>query len=69
MLHIKFQASEPSGSDEEFKYFFLCISMVRTLDPLARDHLEPWDLHLNKLGKGRLASAIYEISSILAKLL
>ena len=29
-LHTKFQASEPSGFEEDFCIFFLCISMVPT---------------------------------------
>ena len=37
MLHIKFQASKTSGSEEDFEY----ISMVRTYDPLARAILDP----------------------------
>ena len=37
------------------------------LGPLARGHLGPWDLHLNKLGKGALANATYQISNIWAK--
>ena len=41
MLHIKFQASEPRGSEEENFSIFLCISMVRTYDPW-RCHLGPW---------------------------
>ena len=60
MLYTQFQASKPSGSEEEdFFYIFLCISMVHTQDPLARGHLGPRDLHLNKLGKGPLGNAIY----------
>ena len=60
MIHTQFQASKPSGSEEEdFLIFFLCISMVQTQDPLARGHLGPWDLHLIKLGKGPLGNAIY----------
>ena len=40
MQHTKFQASEPSGSEEEdFLIFFLCISMIRTKEPLAQGHL------------------------------
>ena len=35
--------------------------------PLAQGHPGPWDLHLNKLGKGQPGNAIYQISSILAK--
>ena len=34
------------------------------LGPLARDYLGPWDLHLNKLGKGPLGNAIYQILNI-----
>ena len=33
------------------------------LGPLARDHLGPWDLRLNKLGKGPPSNASYQISS------
>ena len=31
--------------------------------PLARGHLGPWDLGLNKLGKGVPGNAIYHITS------
>ena len=62
MLHIKFQTSEHSGSEEEeeedFLNIFLCIFMVRTLDSQVRGHLGPRDLCLNKLGKGSLDNAI-----------
>ena len=62
MLHIKFQASEHSGSEQEDfekKYFY-----GLNLGPLgAGGHLEPRDLHLNKLGKRQLGTATY-ISSI-----
>ena len=60
MLYTQFQASKPSGSKEED--FFLYFSMYFNgshLDPLARGHLGPRDLHLNKLGKGPLGNAIY----------
>ena len=58
MLHTKFQASKPSGSEEEdFLNIFQCISVSRTYNPLARSHLGPWDLHLNKIGKGPLSNA------------
>ena len=30
------------------------------LGPLARDHLGPWDLGLNKLGKGAPSNATYQ---------
>ena len=60
MLHTKFQASKPSSSEKEdfFKYFSLHFYDLN-LEPLARDHLEPWDLHLNKLGKELLGNATY----------
>ena len=52
MFHIKFQASEPSSSEEEdFLNIFPCISKVRIWDPLAQDHPEPCGLDLDKLGK------------------
>ena len=50
-----------------FFNIFLCISMVGTYDPLARGHLGPWDLGLNKLGKGPPGNATYQISSTWAK--
>ena len=53
MLYTKFKKCGLSGSEEED--FFLYISMHfygLNLGPLARGHLGPWDLGLNKLGKG-----------------
>ena len=65
MLHTKFQASKPSSSEEEdFLNIFLCNFYDLNLEPLARDHLEPRDLHLNKLGKELLGNATHKISSI-----
>ena len=63
MLYIKFRASEPSGSeDEDFLIYFYAF-LWSNLGPLARDHLGPWDLGLNKLGKGALGNATYQNSS------
>ena len=64
MLYTKFQASEPSGSEEED---FLIYFYVSNLGPLARGHLGPWHFHLNKLGRGALGNATYPISNIWAK--
>ena len=51
MLHIKFQTSEHSGSDEEdFEKVFIYFYGLN-LGPLVRGHLTPWDLQLNKIGK------------------
>ena len=37
--------------------------MVRTLDPQEQGHLGPWDLHLNKFGKGLPGNATYLIKA------
>ena len=34
------------------------------LGPPGWDYLRPWDLHLNKLGRGPICNAIYQILSI-----
>ena len=34
MLRTKFQASEETGSGEDFLKFFLCISILQTQNPL-----------------------------------
>ena len=64
MLHTQFQTSGLSGSEEED---FLIHFYGSNLGPLARGHLGPWDLHLNKLGRGALGNASYQISNIWAK--
>ena len=66
MLHTEFQASKPSGSEEDFKYFHLYF-YGSNLGPPARGHLGPWDLHLNKLDIGALGNATYQISNIWAR--
>ena len=67
MLYTKFQASEPSGSEEEdFLIYFYAFLWFEPRTP-ARGHLGPWDLHLNKLGRGALGNATYPISNIWAK--
>ena len=62
MLHNKFQASEPSDSEEEEFDFSLNFYDSIPGHPEAGPF---WNLgnHLNKLGKGPLASATYQISS------
>ena len=67
MLYTKFQASEPSGSEEEDFLIYFYAFLWFNLGPLARDHLGPWDLGLNKLGKGAPGNATYQISSTCAK--
>ena len=65
MLHTELQASKPRGSEKE--YFFFIFSMYfydLNQGPQVRDHLGPWDLHLNKIGKGPLGNATYQILSL-----
>ena len=67
MLHTKFQASKPRGSDVgDFKYFYMYF-YDSNIGPTARGHLGPQDLHLNKLGIGALGNATYQISNIWAR--
>ena len=55
MLHTKFKAPGPSGSEgEDFFKYFLCISMAQTQDPLAWGHFILGAHYLNKLGKGTI---------------
>ena len=49
-----------------FEYFSMYFYGLN-LRPLTRGHLGPWDLHLNKLGRGPLGNATYQISNIWAK--
>ena len=61
MLYTEFQASELSGSEEED--FLIYFYAFLWFEPRTRDHLGPWDLSLNKLGKGAPGNATYQISS------
>ena len=65
MLQTNFQASKPSNSEEEDFLIFFYVFL--RFEPRTPDHLGPWDLGLNKLGKGPQGNAIYKILSILAK--
>ena len=58
-LCIKFQACEPSGSEEGFLIFFMYF-YGSSLGLPGRDQLEPWDLCLNKFGKGPPGNATYQ---------
>ena len=68
MLHTKFQASEPSGSEEEgFWIYFYAFLWFQPGTSWPGAILNPGIFVLNKLGKGPLGNAIYQISSIWAK--
>ena len=62
MLHTKFQAHEPSGSEEEkFLNIFLLIFMVQIKDLVAI--LNPGTTIWKKNVYGQLINATYQISS------
>ena len=63
MLQTKFQAPEPSSSGEEdFEVYF--IFEPKTCPP--QGHFGPQGHHSNKLGRGLLGNATYQISRPLA---
>ena len=51
MLHTEFQASKPSGSEEEDFCIFSKYFYDLNLGPPVRDHLRPCDFHLTNLVK------------------
>ena len=51
MLHIKFQTSKHSGSEEEDFEMFIHFYGLNLASPLMQGHLVPRDLQLNKIGK------------------
>ena len=57
MLVTEFQASKPSGLKKRIYEYFSMYFYGSNLQPLARSNLGPWDLHLNKIGKGSLGNA------------
>ena len=59
MLHTKFQAPEPSDSGEEdFEVYFIFEPKILP----QQGHFGPQGHHLNKLGRGPLGNATYQIS-------
>ena len=64
MLHTKFQPSKQSGSEKKIFEHFSMYFYGLNLGPPGMGHLRTWDLHLNKIGKGPLGNATYQISSI-----
>ena len=56
--------SKPSGSEEEDIFIFFYVFLwFEPKSPWHGGHLGPWDLGLNKLGKGPLGNATYQIST------
>ena len=59
MLHTKIQAPEPSSSGEEdFEAYFI----FEPKTPPPQGHFRPQGHHSNKLGRGPLGNATYQIS-------
>ena len=56
MLHTKYQGSRSHGSDKKIFSCFPYISLCKTCDPLVRHAY-----NLNKLGRGPLGDATYQI--------
>ena len=64
MLHIKFQASKPSGFEgEDFLIFFYVFLRLEPRIPWQGALLDP-GTSLNNLGKGLIGNASYPILSI-----
>ena len=49
-----------------FSMFFPCISLCKTCDPMGPGHYWPEDHNLNKLGRGPLRDAIYQLPRLYA---
>ena len=63
MPHNKYQGSKPYGFRQE--YFFLCFSLYVKRD-CQGSHFWPQGYNLNKLGRGSLGDASYQISRLKA---
>ena len=64
MLHTKYQGSRPCGFEQEDCFMFLPISAyVKHVSP-ERGHFWPLGHNLNKLGRGPLGNATYQISRL-----
>ena len=66
MLYTKFQASKPSGSEEDFLIYFYAFLWFEPRTPGQR---LSWTLgpSFEQLGRGALGNATYPISNIWAK--
>ena len=64
MLHTKFQANEPSGSEEEdFCIVFFHFLWFKPRNTWEGAILDSGGHHLNRIGKGPLGNTTYQISS------
>ena len=66
MLHTKYHGSRPSGFRQEVFSHFPYRSLCKTFDPPGRGHFWLKGYNLNKVGRGPLGDATYQISRLLA---
>ena len=66
MLHTKYQGSRHYGFRQEDFSMFPYMSLCKTCDPQGRDNFYPQGDHLNKLGRGPLGDATFQISRLWA---
>ena len=66
MLHTKYQGSRPCGFSQEDFSHFPYISLCKTIDPPELGHFWPQGYILNKLDRGLLGDAKYQISRVWA---
>ena len=64
MLHTKYQGSRPYDFRQEFCSCFPYVDLCKTCDPLGRGYFWPHKYNLNKLGRGPLDDATYQISRL-----
>ena len=65
ILQTKYQDSMPCGFKvEDFFHVAPYISLCKTCDPVGWGHLWPQCFTFNKLGKGLLGGATYQISKL-----
>ena len=62
MLYTKYQSSRPSSFREEEFWNFLSLFLCSDLWPMGQARFWPQGHHMNKLGRGPLEDAIYQIS-------
>ena len=64
MLHTKYQGSKPKVSDKKIFSCFPYIGLCNSCDPWGGAIFGPRDRKLNKLGRGSLGDASYQISRL-----
>ena len=63
ILHTKYQGSRPCGFRQDFFMLLPILAYVKHVT-LGRGHFWPLGYNLNKLGRGPLGDATYQISKL-----